>query len=152
MGPSKRLVLAVLAVAAAAAAVGAAGAAQNPPAPTTFELVARDRETRFKMVDAPPRRRESPGDIRTISARLRDSAGRPSGRLQAVFVQTSAREAQGTGTFILASGRIVIAGVEGRGNAPFAIVGGTGQYAGAGGTVTLTEARGAVRFRFSLAR
>ena len=155
METSKRLAAVVVAGAtvAATAAIAATVAAQEPtPQPTTIHLVARDSESRFGMVDAPPRRREGPADMFTISARLRDSAGRPAGRAQAVFVQTSASHAQGSATFALKAGRIVVSGIlDEPGDADeLVVVGGSGAYAGSRGSVTITQAGGASRFRFTL--
>ena len=77
----KRLFLIVAAACAAivsAAALVVSSGAQQPGPPTgTLELVSLDRETRFKFVDNPPRRRESAGDLFMINARLRDGSNRP---------------------------------------------------------------------------
>lgn len=148
--PLKRTAAAVAGAALAATALAAgSGTAQEPPAPTELELVATDRDTRSAFVDAPPRRREGPGDMFTIEGRLRGGAG----RVVATFVQTSGARAQGGGTFVLPNGRIMFAGTlsgSSRVN-EMAVIGGTGAYANAGGTMTATESRTATSFRITLA-
>jgi hypothetical protein len=125
--------------------------AQSQPPSGTLELVQLERETRSSFVDAPPRRREAAGDIFTVAGRVRDATGSPSGRAQAVFTQTGRRTAQGSATFALATGQIVIAGgLAGSDSVDtLAIVGGTGAYAGATGTARITMRRGRTEFRFS---
>jgi hypothetical protein len=142
----KRLILIIATAGALAALVGAAGA----QSPTTLELVQLERDTRGGFVDNPPRRRESAGDVFTVRGRVRDSAGKAVGSAQAEFVQTGPRSAQGSATFSLGGGRIMVAGaLAGRGDDTLAIVGGTGAYTGATGTVQIVEARGRTEFRFT---
>jgi hypothetical protein len=74
------------------------------------------------------------------------------GRLQAVFVLTNVRreQAQVTATFILSDGRVVASGAETRANVDdFAIVGGTGRYTGARGTLRVTDSRRSTAFLFT---
>jgi hypothetical protein len=140
---------------ATAAVVASSGLAQDPgPQPTTLELVARHSETRSGFVDAPPRRREGPGDQFTVSSRLRDPSGIRAGRAEAAFAQTSGARAQGSVTFILSAGRVVAAGALGnQGNVDqLAVVGGSGAYADARGSVDVIEGRRGTRFRLTLAR
>ena len=81
---------------------------------------------------------------------MRDTAGKAVGSAQAAFTQTGPRSAQGSATFTLAGGRIMIAGaLAGRGDDTLAIAGGSGSYAGASGTVQIVEGRGRTEFRFS---
>lgn len=142
----KRLILIIATAGTLAALVGAAGA----QSPTTLELVQLERDTRGGFVDNPPRRRESAGDIFTVRGRVRDTAGKAVGSAQAEFIQTGPRSAQGSATFSVGGGRIMIAGaLAGRGDDTLAITGGTGSYAGASGTVEVVEARGRTEFRFS---
>jgi hypothetical protein len=147
----KRLILATGACAALAvpALLGTATAQSGPPS-GTLTLVQLERDTRSGYVDNPPRRRESAGDVFTVSGRVRDAANRPAGRAQAVFIQTGGRSAQGTATFALAQGQIVIVGgLAGSGTDTFAIAGGTRAYDGATGTARITERRGRTEFLFS---
>ena len=59
--------------------------------------------------------------------------------------------AHGAATFALRDGRLVIAGRVGGGSADtLAVVGGTGAYAGATGTVRITEGNRRTAFRFTL--
>jgi hypothetical protein len=148
---------AVLSAALAVIGVGIAGAsstAQQPGPPTgTLELVGLDREARFKFVDTPPRRRESAGDQFLITQRLRNASNRRAGRVHASFAITPGRRsaAHGSGTFILRNGRIVVTGIiddPGRTDT-LAIVGGSGAYNGARGTLVTTERRRSTRFLFT---
>ena len=146
----KRLILTGGACAALAAAVLAGGATAQT-APTTLELHQLERDARSGFVDNPPRRRESNGDVFTVGGRLRDAVGRSVGSDQAVFTQTARRTAHGGATFTLTDGSIVVSGrLGGTGTDTLAIVGGTGAYAGATGTVLVTEGRRRTSFRFSL--
>jgi len=144
----------LLATAAAALAAGGVvattGSAQDPP--PTLELVQRSSETRSAFVDNPPRRRESRGDMFTLSGPVRDAAGRRVGRAEGAFVLTTAKRAQGSATLLLDSGRLVIEGAVGPGRvSELAIVGGTGAYSSARGSVEVTETRRATRLRLTLA-
>jgi hypothetical protein len=153
----KRLAVIVTAACAAiisAAALVASSGAQQPGPPTgTLELVGLDREARFKFVDAPPRRREGAGDQFLITQRLRDTSNRRVGRVHASFAITpgSRSGAHGSGTFIVHNGRIVVTGIiddPGRTDT-LAIVGGSGAYTGARGTLVTTERRRSTRFLFT---
>jgi hypothetical protein len=145
----KRLILTAGACAALAAALVAGGAtAQTTPA--TLELVQLERDVRAGFVDNPPRRRESAGDVFTIRGRVRDAAGRAVGSATAVFTQTSRRTAHGGATFTLADGAIEVGGaLGGRGVDTLAIVGGTGAYANATGSVRITEGQRRTTFSFT---
>lgn len=139
----------VAAIAAVPALVAGAGAQSAPPS-GTLELVQRERDVRAGFVDNPPRRRESAGDVFTVTGPVRDAAGRRAGTVQAVFTQTRRRGAHGAVTFLLSGGRITAVGaLAGSGTDDLAIAGGTGTYAKAAGTVTITEAEGETRFRFA---
>jgi hypothetical protein len=138
-------------------ATAVAGSAQAPSPPTgTLQLVQRDRETRFRFLDVAPlqgeRGRPNAGDGFLITGRVRDPAGNRAGRVQAVFVITNVRRehAQGSATFVLRGGSIVISGAETRSRIDdFAITGGTGRYTGARGTLRVTESRRSTGFLFT---
>jgi hypothetical protein len=125
-----------------------------------LELVSLDRETRFAFVDNPPRRRERAGDLFVINARLRDGSNRPTGRLHASFAETQPPPrvvAQGSGTFILGNGQIMVSGpIVNRGRNDrtdtLAVVGGSGAYTAARGTMVTTERRRSTRYVFTFAR
>jgi Dirigent-like protein len=134
--------------------------AQQPGPPTgTLELLSLDRETRFTFVDNPPRRRERAGDLFVINSRLRDSSNRPAGRLHASFAETQPPPrvvAQGSATFILANGQIAVSGpIVNRGprdrTDTLAVVGGTGAYTAARGTLMTRETRRGTRYAFTFA-
>jgi hypothetical protein len=155
--------LAVITVACAAiigavAFVGSSGAQQSGPPTGTLELVSRDRETRFKFVDHPPRSgdpaRPSPGDLAIIRGTLRDSANRRVGKFYTVFMRLAGKRRrvvdQVRATFALRDGHIVVEGISTEGGTDnVAVTGGTGRYAGARGTLRVTETRRAARFRFT---
>jgi hypothetical protein len=157
--------LALISIAACAAIVGAvalvgSSRAQQPGAPTgTPELVSLNRETRFAFVDNPPRRRERAGDLFMINARLRDGANHRAGRVHASFAETQPPPrvvAQGSGTFILRNGQIIVSGpIVDRGRADrtdtLAVVGGTGAYTAARGTLMTTDTRRSTRYVFTFA-
>jgi hypothetical protein len=159
----QRLALIITAACAAivtvVALVGSSGAQQPGPPTGTLELVSLDRETRFAFVDNPPRRRERAGDLFMINARLRDGANRPAGRLHASFAETQPPPrvvAQGSATFILRNGQIMVNGPivdRGRGDRTdtFAVVGGSGAYTAARGTMVTRETRRRTRFVFTFA-
>jgi hypothetical protein len=159
----QRLALIITAACAAivtvVALVGSSGAQQPGPPTGTLELVSLDRETRFAFVDNPPRRRERAGDLFMINARLRDGANRPAGRLHASFAETQPPPrvvAQGSATFILRNGQIMVNGPivdRGRGDRTdtFAVVGGSGAYTAARGTMVTREKRRRTRFVFTFA-
>jgi hypothetical protein len=159
----QRLALIIAAAFAAiisiAAVVGSSGAQQPGPPTGTLEVVSLDRETRFTFVDNPPRRRERAGDLFMINARLRDSSNTPTGRLHASFAETQPPPrvvAQGSATFILRNGQIIVSGPivdRGRNDRTdtFAVVGGSGAYTAARGTMVSTETPRRTRFVFTFA-
>jgi hypothetical protein len=121
--------------------------AQEPRPPTgTLEFMQRERDTRSRLIDVPPRQgergRPTIGDGFLITGSVRDLAGNRAGRLQAHFLVTSREDAQASGTFILNDGRIVIGGATTEADIDdFAVLGGTGRYAGARGTLRVIEGR-----------
>lgn len=141
------IIIATGAALGAAALIAAPGGAQQSP--TALVLINRHSEDQTKIVDNPPRKKDGAGDIIVIDEKLRDTRGAVVGQAYAVFVQTR-RAAQGTITFRVPGGRIEAAGIDGVGDSgEFAIVGGTGDYAGARGTVTRSEIRGGQQFKFA---
>lgn len=157
----QRLALIVTAACAAivgvVALVGSSGAQPPGPPTGTLELVSVNRETRFAFVDNPPRRRERAGDLFMINARLRDASNRAAGRLHASFAETQPPPrvvAQGSATFILGNGQIMVSGPivdRGRNDRTdtLAVVGGA--YAGARGTLVTTDTRRRTRYVFTFA-
>ena len=146
----KPIVAAAVGVAAAATgAVAVTSGAQQPSPPAgTVQLVQRNEEAKFHLVDEAPRqtRRQafSPGDTLVTRGPLRSTAGERVGRAQMLFVVTrasgQAADTQVSGTLILRDGHIVIEGADTAKEDvdTFAIIGGSGRYAGARGTVQLT--------------
>jgi hypothetical protein len=153
---------AVLSAALAVAVVGVAvvsSNAQQPGPPTgTLDLVQRGRESTFKFVDNPPRSgdpaRPSPGDLAIIAGTLRDTSNRRAGTLHVVFMRLKGRRKnivdQVTATFDLKGGQIVMGGVSDGGRVDVvAITGGTGSYAGARGSMRVTQMRRKAHFRIT---
>jgi hypothetical protein len=157
----QRLALIIAAVCAGivsvVALVGSSGAQPPGPPTGTLELVSLERETRLAVVDNPPRRRLSAGDLILINARLRDGSNRPTGRLHASFAATQPLPrvaALGSATFILRNGQIMVSGVtatRGPGDRTdtFAVVGGSGGYTAARGTMVITEGRRTTQYQFT---
>ena len=132
-------------VASAGLATVVSSQARQPGPPTgTLELMQRDADTRSRVIDVPPRqgerRRPTIGDGALITGSVRDPAGNRAGRLQAHFLVTTREDAQASGTFILHDGRIVFGGATTEADIDdFAVLGGNGRYAGARGTLRVTE-------------
>jgi hypothetical protein len=125
---------------AAGAALASTGAAQSPGPPTGGKQLVL-RQSSFKFLDHPPRRRgdgpPSPGDASILRYRVFDAAGDERlGRMSAICVTTKRptdprdQDLQCTSMLTLRDGAIML---EGPGN-PLAVTGGTGAYAGARGT------------------
>jgi hypothetical protein len=152
---------AVGAAGAALVVLTALGVAQRTPAPPrgTLELIQREHETVFKLIDHAPRQGEgrppSPGDQFLIGGTLRDGSNAKVGKIDAVFTVMPRRwdVAQGGATFNLRDGAIVVEGQmdESGPTDDLAITGGTGRYAGARGTLRMTKRLRdtAHRFRFT---
>ncbi len=159
----RRTIIAVPLIAfAAAGAVFAPGSfGQGQAAPTTLTLEMRHREARVTMIDEAPRmtRRlpsESPGDSVVSRGTLRGTngfhAGARVGVLHAQFVVTGGRSPDTTeqvvSTFVLDHGQLAVQGVvDQEGDSEIVpIVGGTGRYDGARGSVEITGDDKAVQF------
>jgi hypothetical protein len=156
----RRLVVSIGIVCAAlvaAVVVAATSGAQGGPPAGTLELVSRDSETSFKFVDNAPRRKESAGDMAILRAPVRTPAGERAGRFQVYFVAVKGGDferrflGQASGSFVLSGGDITVNGVidDRRDNDMLAIAGGTGAYAGARGTLLVTETNDSTRFTFT---
>lgn len=145
---SKRIGIAAVAVAALPATLltmNSTNAADSTSQAETFRLVERDAH--FRHVDLPPRERApSVGDEFVITAKLNRSGERV-GRLHAVCTITQrALKAHRifqscVGTLDLRRGTIELAvgGIVSERDFEIAVTGGTGKYAGASGTVEVTQ-------------
>jgi hypothetical protein len=153
---------AVLSAALAVTVVGLAVAtsnAQQPGPPTgTLDLIQRGREATFKFVDNPPRggdpARPSLGDLAIIGGTLRDTSNRRVGKVHALFMRLQGRSKnivdQVRATFVVRGGQIVVEGISRQRRVEdMAITGGTGNYAGARGTLRITSTRRGSHFRFT---
>jgi hypothetical protein len=148
---------AALAVVVGGIAVVSSNAQQPGPPTGTLELVQLNRETRFRFVDNPPRSgdpgRPSLGDLAIITARLRDTANRRAGKLYVVFMRLAGKRRhvdEVRATFDLKGGQIVMGGVSDGGRVDVvAITGGTGAYAGARGSMRVTQMRRRAHFRIT---
>ena len=141
---------AVCAAIVAAVVVATTSGAQGAGPPSgTLEVVWPARGQTVRVVDNPPRRDLSVGDMVIVKARLRTPDGAAMGRVQAVLLATTrgtsgdSFRAQLSATLRLPDGDLVIEGFsdETRGAETFAVVGGTGAYAGARGTVVVSDER-----------
>lgn len=153
--------LSAVATVATIVLIGAAlssSSAQQAEDPITLKM--RFREAKFQMVDNPPRMTksrpsESPGDMVVARGWLRDATGDRAGRLHSIFTVTGGKSPKttelATGIFKLKEGQIAIQGVIGTESTDvLSIVGGTGDYEGAGGSVEVTTGRRAVTFVFNV--
>ena len=128
----------------AGAALASTGAAQAPGPPAgTKEVVLR--QSSFKFLDHPPRRRgdvpPSPGDASILGYLIFDAAGKKRlGRMDVMCTSTDRRGKRllCTGAMHLPDGHIELAGT----GDPLAITGGTGAYAGARGIADGTSSSG----------
>jgi hypothetical protein len=131
------LVIAVLAAAAFGLAHSSAGAA----GPTNLVFTAHDEPGNFAFVDLGAKSKQGPdiGDVLAFTQTL-VSAGRPTGvvHLAAIGVDHRRHLTQATGTVVLANGTIAVSGAVPQSHLfSLAVVGGTGAYAGAHGTLTV---------------
>jgi hypothetical protein len=138
-----------------AAQTGAAGATT----PTSLDLVLRLPEARATQVDAPPlhsaaKPDDSPGDAVVLHAPVHRPGGAKAGLIDAVFTTTAtADREQILATFSVGPDQIAVQGIDAAASTDHvAIVGGTGRYAGAHGTLTSTEAGPQRRFHFTFRR
>ena len=146
---------AVAAITAAAIATSAGGQAPQGRTLTLHELA---KGGSFGFVDNPPRttltkegepRRFSPGDIEVESVPITDARGAHLGRFDAYCVVTrpgvpGAHEEACSGAYRLKDGAISVVGaIVGSDTGTFsaAVVGGTGGYRGARGTVTFRSTK-----------
>lgn len=133
-----------------AAVVAAPGGAQESPQPIV--LFARHNESRSKVIDTAPRGKAfGPGDMVVFEDKLRDTSGAAAGYAYGQFAMTGRRGyTQGSITFDVARGSIEAVGIDDGNVTKLAVVGGTGRYAGATGTVERTEDRRAQQFKIIL--
>jgi hypothetical protein len=136
------------AAAAAAAALATTSPAQ-PAAQPTGELQLTARAQSVTLVDNPPRQHSrhhppSRGDGLVLIEKVFDPAtGHRIGRTQTActVIDASHSRLQCTGTVVLPQGEIAL---QGGGQTPIAVTGGTGAYAGARGTVDGIEHDGRI--------
>lgn len=128
----------VLAALGGAAVIAVSAGGQAPPpagAPADFVVTTTQRERDFTFIDNPPRRRESAGDVFMGTGTTR---GAKRGSFEFTCTAVSRRVSLCDGTASFGDGEIhVSARVAGEGRTiRAAIVGGTGAYNGAKGTLT----------------
>ena len=143
-----------LATTVVAVATATAGAAQSSPVRTLTLFQDTSHETDSLVDNAPkspttntdsPRFRLSAGDeLVSFTPVLDRRGGRRLGALytKAVVARGSSFDnavLQAEGILVLRRGTIAVAGLAGRSRSPFAVVGGTGVYEGARGSVTERE-------------
>ena len=134
-----------LAVLGGLVGLGAAGAAGAATGPTTIHL--RARHMRAHARTARPGAHARTGDRLTVGAELLDRSGAAVGELHgAAFALrgpgSGAPERLELHTFVLRDGTVIGSGAGSATAGTFAILGGTGRYAGARGTYTIGPGRG----------
>jgi hypothetical protein len=143
------ITITTIGAAAAAAAALATTSPANPAGPPTGELHLVGRPGSVTLVDNPPRQHgrhhpPSRGDGFVMTETVFDPAsGDRIGRTQTACTVIDARHGrlQCTGTIVLPQGEIA---VQGDGQPPFAVTGGTGAFAGARGTLDGSEHDGRI--------
>jgi hypothetical protein len=133
---------------AALLAFGIATSAGTAAGGTTFTLTERDTSFHFLPVAGPRKGRiAKPGDEMVFAGKVLDAQKRPTGRIEVGCVVTlggANPTLQCTGTYTLTGGTLVGSGVI-RGNSKaatrIAILGGTGVYEGARGSILSTPSR-----------
>lgn len=131
------LALATILAAAFSVARSSAGGA----APNTLVFTAHDEPANFAFDDLGPKSKQGPdiGDVLAFTQTL-VAHGKPAGvvHLAAIGVDGRRHLTQATGTVVLADGTIAVSGVVPQSHLfSLAVVGGTGAYAGAHGTLTV---------------
>ena len=139
---SKPLIAAAAVATALAVAVPAATHAQAPGA-RTLNFVEQAKGTKVVFVDN-GKHGPSAGDAIVLTIPLVDAAGAKLGTATATCTATSIPKSAEPptlcqGVFALADGDIVVSGRVGSGADYLAVVGGTGAYAGARGTMDSTD-------------
>jgi hypothetical protein len=138
-----RIVVPFAAAAAFAAAIASSGSAQAPSA-RTITLLELSNKTRLTYVDN-AKHGPSAGDIidfiiPVVDPATRKRLGDASATCSVLRFRKSSEPTQIChGIFTLADGAIVVSGLLGPKGVQFAVVGGTGAYAGARGTMTSTD-------------
>ena len=151
----KKVLAAFAGAAAVVAAVAVATAGGQAPAGRTITLTEVGKTGQFGFVDNPPKskrnkegepRHFSVGDIEAFSSRVKDDQGNFVGGLGAHCVVTRAgtgltHQDSCVGGFNLKDGTIAlaVAGIVDKPTTVIAIVGGTGAYNGARGTMTSVQ-------------
>jgi hypothetical protein len=149
MGIRVGVLVVVVSILAAGAALAAGGSAATSRGATTFRLAFEPSHAHF--IDAAPKRgmnKPTPGDVLIGASRVLDRSGRTvlghTTELCTVTVGGPRMTCALDVTMLLADGTLVITGAANPTQTPWhaAAVGGTGAYAGAHGTVTVTNAPG----------
>ena len=139
--------LAAIAVAATViAGILTTGGAAQVPGERTFKIIEGSGGT-FHLIDNPPKARNrrnprfSPGDGFVFTSPLFNEANQRIGRLHVHCVITrggpfARARGQCNGTYALRDGTLAVSAVLKGENPPIAVVGGTGAYEGARGSIT----------------
>jgi hypothetical protein len=161
MNRTRALAVSCLALIIAATIVASSLAGQLRTEGTVLNLQMRHTEAKVTIIDETPRMTksrpsESPGDSAVGQGTIRDEKGVRVGTVHNDFVVTTGRTPgtteQVTSTFVLQQGQIATQGVIDQVGASemLAVIGGTGAYEGASGTVEITGDEKAVRFAIRL--
>jgi hypothetical protein len=147
----KRMILTAVAVAAVTAAATGAGTAggKTPKGVTTLKLTSKLDQA--SAVDNPPTGR-SAGDVFVFTEKLFDARGKQVGTDAATCTQLFDQRSLCNGVYSLAKGQVMVQLVQPgpTGTYSQAIVGGTGAYSAARGTVTVAQSASGDRFTFRI--
>ena len=150
---SRSSILAALAAGGLALVASAATAPAVSPGPKKVSIALRAKLANAHVVDAAPTG-ASPGDRYLFTEKLTDAKGRKAGSDFAECVQLFDKRSHCTGEYVLKRGQVMVQLVQPAltGNLDYrqAVTGGTGKYAGAGGTVLVKQRTTGDRFTFHL--
>lgn len=136
----RRIVLIAVTAATITAAIAGAGSAGGKTPKHSVTLKLTSKLDQASGVDNAPAGR-SPGDVLIFTEKLFDVHGKPAGSDAATCTQLFDQRMLCTGVYVLQKGQIMVQLIQPgpTGTYSQAIVGGTGAYAGASGTVHMTE-------------
>jgi hypothetical protein len=146
----RRTVVVAVAVSALVAAIAGSGTAMGRARPTSVTLKLTSKLDKASYVDNAPTGR-SAGDILVFTEKLFGAHGKAAGSDAASCVYLfDATSSLCTGTYSVHGGQIMVQLLQPGPTGVYtqAITGGTGTYAGATGTVTVSQATSGDRFTF----
>jgi hypothetical protein len=148
----RTLLVTVAAALCAAAAIGV-GSAGGKTSKGVITLKVTSKLDNASAVDNPPDGR-SAGDVVVFAEKLFDSSGKQVGTDAATCTALFDERSLCTGAYVFDKGQVMVQLVQPGPTGTYrqAIVGGTGAYAGARGTVTVAQSPSGDRFTFRIKR